>query len=244
MNLLPPRQNTIASEIELTLIKEQNHKKYHDTIFSGFIQPINAECSFCIEDQKYFNQHRHGIRRKVVGLPAVERTFDTFKPRQGLAPAIRLCKDFCKNMNGFLILYGPSGVGKSHLLQAIGEHLIDTVSFKYTTVDNLLSGWRSLFSSNEDQVSFETSFTSHTQIDLLLLDDLGSEKASAWSISTLTRLIDARQTNNKSTCITTNLDDRQLEQLSSRLADRIYAHYNTIVVIDAESYRRKGFTKR
>lgn len=244
-NLVPPRRIDSTSETESTLIKQKAHS-YHDTIYSGIIHPDNEDCSFCIEDQKYFTEHRHSIRRKVVGLPTVERTFATFKPRQGLAPAIRLCKEFCDNMEGFLVLYGGSGVGKSHLLQAIGEQLVDsTISLRYTTVDNLLSGWRSLFSSNEDQmVSFETSFTSYAQIDLLLLDDLGSEKPSEWSISTLTRLIDTRQSNgNKSTCLTTNQNDLQLEKaMGTRIADRIYSQDNKIVVIDAPSYRRKRFT--
>ena len=243
-NLLPPRRIDPNSEIESTLIKEQAHKNYHDTIFTGEIQPLNAECSFCILDRDYFMEHRDSIRRKIANLPDVKRTFDSFKVRKGLDPAIRLSREFCKKMDGFLILYGPPGVGKSHLLQAIGEEMLNKVSFKYTTVDNLLSSWRSLFSHLEQQgLSFEQVYKSYADLDLLLLDDLGSEKPSEWSISVLTRLIDTRQTNNSATAITTNLDDGQLGRLSSRLADRIYAHYNTIVVIDAESYRRKGGVK-
>lgn len=53
---------------------------------------------------------------------------------------------------------------------------------------------------------------------LIVLDDLGTEKVTEWTLQTLYTIIDIRSRNNRQTIITSNLG---LEQLGNHLSDRI-----------------------
>lgn len=131
---------------------------------------------------------------------------------------------------------GNVGVGKSHMAVAImreycGEvkpeyddkskeyYLHDELCYQpvFIEVPELLLRIRDTYNdkSNETEKDIVEFFT---RTPFLVLDDLGTEKASEFSTLMLYLIINRRCTSDKTTIITSNLD---LEQIEERLSDRI-----------------------
>lgn len=73
--------------------------------------------------------------------------------------------------------------------------------------------------------------------DLIVLDDLGTNKMTEYDISLLTSLIDSRIINGKSMIVTTNCNKQELTNiLGARIADRIY---NTSVTVTFKSKSKR-----
>lgn len=73
--------------------------------------------------------------------------------------------------------------------------------------------------------------------DLIILDDLGTNKMTEYDISLLTSLIDSRIINGKSMIVTTNCNKKELTNiLGARIADRIY---NTSITVTFKSKSKR-----
>lgn len=133
-------------------------------------------------------------------------------------------QNFTFNQGKSYFLSGSAGTGKTHLLSAIGiwylQHTIKSVSF--ITVPELLLDIKDTF--HMDLVERDI-FDHYTNVNVLLLDDLGAEKSSDWVIQCLYIIIDRRYRNmdqEQATIITSNLSLSELsDRLHRRLASRI-----------------------
>ena len=78
-------------------------------------------------------------------------------------------------------------------------------------------------------------------MDLLIIDDLGTEFVSNYSAAVLFDLINSRQLQQKSTILSTNINNQGLEQIySRRLLSRILGSYDVIPFI-GQDLRMKKF---
>lgn len=116
-----------------------------------------------------------------------------------------------------LLLYGPSGLGKTYLLQAIAQRVrergILTLTFNANT---LLNHIRQAYFSRGEEVD-----QPYYSVPLLLIDDLGTEPL--WENITLEQLfalLEHRIQNGLHTVISTNLP---LDAISERYTRRIYS---------------------
>lgn len=122
-----------------------------------------------------------------------------------------------------MLLIGSVGVGKTHLSKIIAKEVFQK---NYSV---LFSSAFSLFNSFSD-VMFKAQEKSKlleylTDIDLLVIDDLGAQNANKMLLQDLLALINERVENKKSTIITTNLNPIDIknnfgERLFSRLNDK------------------------
>lgn len=131
---------------------------------------------------------------------------------------------------------GDVGVGKSHMAVALMREYIKSIKPEYDErkktyfihdyeleqpifieVPELLLRIRDSYSdrNNESEKDIVELFS---RTPYLVLDDLGSEKASEFSTLMIYLIINRRCTSGKTTVITSNLD---LEQIKDRLSDRI-----------------------
>lgn len=112
---------------------------------------------------------------------------------------------------------GPTGVGKTHSSVAILKCLLirnPSLTYKFINVCELLFKMHSEFNRKVDEPILNQCLNA----DVLILDDMGTEKISEWSTSQMYLLINHRYENQKLTIVTTNLT---LGQISTHLNDRI-----------------------
>lgn len=73
--------------------------------------------------------------------------------------------------------------------------------------------------------------------DILILDDLGSNKTSEYDVSLLSTIINERLLAEKTIIVTTNCDRRQLaSMIGERLTDRLWST-SVLIHLNADSYR-------
>lgn len=141
-----------------------------------------------------------------------------------------------------LVVVGQSGVGKSHIVQAIGQRAcVLGYRVRYTTSAGLLAD---LTASLADQ-ALPRRLREYARFDLLILDEFGFDRIerseAQQAASLLYKLIDARSPN-RSTALVTNIDFEAWGDylgdppLAMAFLDRI-VDGAIIVKINGKSYR-------
>ena len=157
-----------------------------------------------------------------------DQTFDSFylrthelpaEERENLKQALALAQSYAADPEGWLVLTGSYGCGKTHLAAAIANRCIELahVTPMFIVVPDLLDHLRATFSP-QSQVSFDRRFEAVRTAPLLILDDLGTESATPWAKEKLFQLLNHRYTARLPTVITTS---KAMEELEPRLASRI-----------------------
>ena len=172
-------------------------------------------------------------------------TFENFKPRGrvGLWPhqadslerAFNHAHQFSQTHDGWLLIQGPYGCGKTHLVAAIANHTAENgVPTLFITVPDLLDSLR--FTFNDRETSFEERFEQIRRNPLLVMDDFGTQSATPWAQEKLFQILNYRYINRLPLVVTTNLPLAEIEgRLRSRLED---PELVTIVRITTPDYRR------
>lgn len=138
-----------------------------------------------------------------------------------------------------LFITGPAGTGKTYLgVAMLKEWMYATVkersswsdedkrrtsppSWTWETVPELLLTLRGSFKDHSRYTEQEV-IKDFSDPDLLILDDMGAEKSSEYSIQSLYLIIDRRYSSQSKTIITSNLSLGQIaEKVGDRIASRI-----------------------
>ncbi|MBL8163468.1 MAG: ATP-binding protein [Anaerolineae bacterium] len=147
--------------------------------------------------------------------------------------ALRYAADYAENPQGWILLEGPYGCGKTHLAAAIGNLRLqrgDNVLF--ITVPDLLDHLRAGFQPSSES-PYDEAFERIRSASILILDDLGAENNSAWAREKLFQLFNHRYTRRLPTVITTNNDLNTLDaRIRSRLLDSSIVGRRTIMAPD------------
>jgi DNA replication protein DnaC len=178
-----------------------------------------------------------------------DKRFENFLPDGlGLPPdqarslrrAYERARAFAEDPQGWLVLRGGTGCGKTHLAAAIAHRLLERrVAALFIPVPDLLDELRAAFHP-EAEVSYEERFWQLREAPVLILDDLGAQQSTPWAQEKLFQLLDWRYNARLPTVITTNLSLEAFEpRLRSRLQD---ARLVEIVHILAPDFRRGGPT--
>jgi DNA replication protein DnaC len=176
-----------------------------------------------------------------------DRTFYNFDPnRPGLKPnetdtlhrALDTAGRYAENPDGWLLLEGGYGCGKTHLAAAVGNFRLqrgDIILF--ITVPDLLDHLRSTYGPTSE-VAYDESFERIRNAPMLILDDLGSESPSPWAQEKLFQLLNHRYSRRLPTVVTTNHDlDRFDPRIRSRLLDSELVRYAKITAPDYRTFR-------
>jgi len=189
------------------------------------------------------------VRERLFALSHLDElkdlTFESFKPRgrKGLGElqsvslemAYNHARHYAQNLNGWLMLQGGYGCGKTHLAAAIANYVVGLgVPTLFLTVPDLLDTLR--FAYGAEDTTFEERFDQIRNAKLLVLDDFGTQNATGWAQEKLFQIVNYRYINKLSTVVTTNLALDEIEpRIRSRLAD---PELVTSVRIGAPDYRR------
>jgi DNA replication protein DnaC len=198
-----------------------------------------------------------GARKRLFEMSRLDRlshlTFENFDPRgnpraeklmtpqdfQSLQTAKETAEAFARQPQGWLLLEGGYGCGKTHLAAAIANFAVSQgLPTLFITVPDLLDNLRFAFSDPE--TTFEARFEQVRNADLLVLDDFGTQNATAWAQEKLFQIINYRYINKLPTVITTNL---MLDEIESRIRSRLQDEsFVRRVPINAPDYRRPAET--
>jgi len=165
----------------------------------------------------------------------------TLKPseRQSLEVARNIAVRYAENPDGWLLLDGTYGCGKTHLAAAIGNERIqhgDVVLF--ITVPDLLDHLRSGYNAAAES-TYDETFERIRNATLLIMDDLGAESPSQWAREKLFQLLNHRYSQRLATVITTNADLDTLDpRIRSRLLDSDLIRRGKISAPDYRTYAR------
>lgn len=153
----------------------------------------------------------------------LNKSLSTFETKlEGRKDVITSAKNFIDHYQrggrGLLII-GDVGVGKTHIAVSILKELISKgYSGLYYNVIDLLRVIRSSYSN-------DTNFTENdileitSNVDMLVLDDLGAENTSGWVLDRLYSIINKRYEEGKTIIVTTNCKTH--DDLVGRVGDRI-----------------------
>ncbi len=174
---------------------------------------------------------------------ALERMrFDTFHPHgtirecDTLTAAQDAARTFADSPQGWLVLSGPHGVGKTHLAVAITAELLGRYDVYFARVQQLMYRLQSGFHAGVSQNSFEALFGAVADAEVLVLDDLGAENDSEWTRATLQELLSHRYDARMPTVVTTFIDmTAESGAIASRLCDRSISR---VISMSAPDYRR------
>lgn len=136
---------------------------------------------------------------------------------QSLQIAKEAAEAFARQPQGWLLLEGSYGCGKTHLAAAIANYAVNHgIPTLFITVPDLLDTLR--FAYNDPETTFERRFEEVRNAALLVLDDFGTQNATPWAQEKLFQILNYRYINKLPTVITTNL---MLDEIESRIRSRL-----------------------
>ena len=189
------------------------------------------------------------VRERLFSLSHLDElqdlTFESFKTsgRKGVREsqanslewAFNHARQYAASLDGWMVLQGGFGCGKTHLAAAVANFAVGMgVPTLFLTVPDLLDSLRFAYASED--TSFEERFEEIRTAPLLVLDDFGTQNATPWAQEKLFQIINYRYINRLPLVVTTNLDMDEIEaRIRSRLAD---PELVSVVRISAPDYRR------
>jgi DNA replication protein DnaC len=174
-----------------------------------------------------------------------DKTFETFQMRQGELPrsqaenlrrALETAQAFAAQPQDWLVFNSTAyGNGKTHLAAAIANWVVrQGEPVLFIVVPDLLDHLRAAFNPASG-VRYDKRFDEIKTAPLLILDDLGTESATAWAREKLYQLFNYRYSARLPTVITTATP---IEEIDPRLATRMLDGSRcTFFVLEVPSYR-------
>lgn len=192
---------------------------------------------------------KSGIKKRYLS-----RTIDSFSVTAENKRSFEVATDYIKNFREYftqgkgLYLEGPCGTGKTHLAIAIALAIINTgVPVICKTSIDILGDIKRCYERNSE-VTEEEVLEAYKTVDLLIIDDLGKEQVTEWSVPVLYSILNERYEALLPTIITTNYNTTALaEKLSAKgdaetataIISRFVESLKRVTMSWAD-YRRKG----
>lgn len=164
--------------------------------------------------RKYRNIINRIYKENYVGRKFQEQNFENFYVDSNNEYAVKVASDYIsKSINKIqtngLIITGKSGVGKTHLAAAIANKLIENDKIVLmgrltTLLDMIRETFRDNTKSENELIEL------YSNVDMIIIDDLGTEKISSWALEKLYTIIQNRCENRLPIIITTRFDKEGL----------------------------------
>ena len=156
-------------------------------------------------------------------------------PRRRMGEVLAYCRRYAEEFtpqSDSLLLLGQTGLGKTHLSLAIARAVTERgYGVLYASVQKLMDRLEGGRFARDQEVrdQYTDSLDIVLTCDLLILDDLGTEFATAFTHSALYNIINSRLAERRPVIISTNLDLSGLEdKYGQRVASRLLCEYRAL----------------
>ncbi|OEF98101.1 hypothetical protein BHF71_03540 [Vulcanibacillus modesticaldus] len=218
---------------------------------NGQFQSSLIKCEKLILKEK--EEHRSKLfKSQYIPQEILDASFKNIDPTPGREDALAALMEFCKNFDPNvkqkgIYLYGPLGVGKSHMMVATAKKLAErNISTLMIYVPDF---FREIKNSIQDN-TLNKKIEILKNVQVLILDDIGAETLSTWERDEiLGAILQARMIKGLPTLYTSNLNYDDLEEhlaysnkggqellKSKRLMERI-RHYTSAYFVDGPNRR-------
>lgn len=252
------KQDEILTANSELICSKCRNKRYFQK--NDFVVICNCKCQTeaikqAEEERKAKERMRSLERLKEMSLlgrkyeDANFESLDLNRP-QDFIKAVERCKKYCekwnevKNQGLGIYLYGDVGTGKSLLTACIGNYLLSKfVTVLFTNFFEIAKQIKKTFS---DYSMTESAFIDRlTQVDLLIIDDIGTEIVvkngeKTWIQDKIYDVINSRYVNLKPTIFSSNESLVELVEkcgLMKKTVDRIAAMSTAKIELRGSSYR-------
>jgi len=229
------RQFLIREEADKVLILTPNEEykrwaiAYLSTRLKGFGKKVVVECEGERKEQKEIESPKDNLLDKY--------TFENFVVGPSNELAYKVCLEVAKNPGKLfnpLFIYGRSGLGKTHLLHAIGNQLKARYRVLYIPLMDFSDSMVKAFKENRVEEFREKFFN----LDVLLLDDVQFLVGKERTQIELFRIYEKLQAEEKQIVLVSDRHPRDLKDVSERLISRFESGLIIEVGLDEETKRR------
>ena len=138
--------------------------------------------------------------------------------------AMAVAKEPAKKFNP-LFIYGNSGLGKTHLMQAIGHYTLfknpNKLTVKYTKTDDYINDFVSNSRKDNNSVENMSKFTKkYTNIDIILIDDIQFIESKEKTMNSFQHTFDKLYEKGKQIVITSDRLPEEIPKLTKALITR------------------------
>lgn len=231
----------ISSGTAKVLVPYHIHKKnlkenYNDLVEETFTEVTGTHFDFEYYLEEEINNNVT-INAEEIGVPNNENfvtnldnryTFNTYivgTSNKFAATSALAVAEHPGKMYNPLFIYGPSGLGKTHLMQAIGNYIVKNSNKRvlYITCDNFVSDFVEICRKSSDGNNFEATKqfkNKYRDIDVLIIDDIhnlvGAVSAQQEFFNTFNDLYN----NEKQIIISSDRSPDDIKKLEERLKTR------------------------
>ncbi len=240
------------SEIKRILVRNGYPENYFDPVYT---------CSKCsdsgIKDGKLCSCHLELLRQLSYeqlcrSSPLKISSFDDFdlsyyesdeNVRKNMSLIYQYCLNYADSFDmssSSLFMSGKTGLGKTHLSLAIaGKVLEKGYGVVYGSAQNLFSAVEREHFGRSDAPDGTTE-KMLLECDLLILDDLGAEFVTNFTVATFGNIVNTRLLTGKPTIISTNYSFEEFgKKYSGRTASRVLGEYQMLMFYGVDIRQQK-----
>jgi DNA replication protein DnaC len=165
-------------------------------------------------------------------------------PRRCMEMIYEICVEYSRKFgekSDNLFFNGATGLGKTFLSASIARVVAEKGhSVVYDMAGSIFNKFEDVkFQRIEDQDEARSEIKRYLECDLLILDDLGTEMTTVFTISALYELINTRLITNRKTIISSNLTfDELRRRYTEQITSRLEGEYQ-VLTFRGEDIRKK-----
>lgn len=202
---------------------------------TGYVGAVMCDClrELCRQEQKKELSQLLGAGRESFERFRLDYYPDEIDPALGVSPrtlmqcVLRSAQQYARTFSragGSVLMLGATGLGKTYLSACIARTVSDRgFSVTYESAIRVFAD----FEAEKFGQRTETDQTKrYFACDLLILDDLGTEMTTQFTVSALYQIVNTRLQDGRATIISTNLPAQELERrYGAQTASRLLGTY-------------------
>lgn len=206
---------------------------------TGFIQGKRCTCHKMLIS-KYISKNSN-LTEYMMKQKFENFDFSLFEKQEPTVDkALKLATVLCKKASDYaetfdtdgknLFLMGNSGTGKTFLSSCIANRALERgKTVYYQTAYKLFEMFENVKFQKDTDTDYSQIIDYVYNVDLLIIDDIGTEFITQYTAATFFDIINSRINNQKSTIISTNLSFEDLENIYGvRISSRIIGEYTVL----------------